>query len=150
MAMVPLITSHAPWSAVPPILPWDGLGDGSVYGSSADDTEQPEAILARDPTRVRADYARSISYSLQSLISYTAKESGDDLVVVMVGDHQPAPAVTGPDAGKDVPITVISGDPAVLQRIDSWGWSAGLRPAPDAPVWPMESFRNRFLAAYAR
>ncbi|BAK38045.1 hypothetical protein MLP_50310 [Microlunatus phosphovorus NM-1] len=150
MAMVPLITSHAPWSAVPPILPWDDLGDGSVYGSSADDTEQPEAILARDPTRVRADYARSISYSLQSLISYTAKESGDDLVVVMLGDHQPAPAVTGPDAGKDVPITVISGDPAVLQRIDSWGWSSGLRPAPDAPVWPMESFRNRFLAAYAR
>lgn len=149
MAVVPLITSHAPWSMVPPTVTWDDLGDGSIYGSSADDAEQPEAILSRDPTRVRADYARSISYSLHSLISYAARESGDDLVVIMVGDHQPAPVVTGPDAGRDVPITVITGDPAVLQRIDSWGWSSGLRPAADAPVWPMESFRNRFLAAFA-
>ena len=149
MAVVPLITSHAPWSAVPPILPWDDLGDGRGYGSSTDDAEQPEAIGVRDPTRVRTDYARSTSYSLRSLISYTAKSSGKDLVVIMVGDHQPAPVVTGPDAGKDVPITVISGDPAVLQRIGDWGWTPGLRPAPDAPVWPMESFRNRFLTAYA-
>ena len=148
MAVVPLITSHAPWSTVPPMLPWDDLGDGSGYGSWIDDAEQPEAILTRDPSRVRADYARSISYSLQSLISYLARNSGDDLVVIMVGDHQPAPAVTGPDAGKDVPITVLSGDPAVLQRIDDWGWTHGLQPAPDAPVWPMESFRNRFLTAY--
>lgn len=149
MAVVPLITSHAPWSVVPPTVSWDDLGDGSVYGTTTDDFEQPEAILARDPARVRDDYARSISYSLNSLISWTARESGDDLVVIVVGDHQPAPAVTGPDAGHDVPITVISRDPAVLQRIDSWGWSAGLRPASDAPVWPMEAFRDRFLAAYA-
>ncbi|MFT4167279.1 MAG: CDP-alcohol phosphatidyltransferase family protein [Microlunatus sp.] len=148
MAVVPLITSHAPWSVVPPMVSWDDLGDGTVYGSAADDSEQPEAILTRDPARVRNDYARSIGYSLQSLISYTAKEPGDDLVVIMVGDHQPAPAVTGPDAGKDVPITLISGDPAVLKWIDDWGWTPGLRPAPNAPVWPMESFRDRFLAAY--
>ena len=150
MAVVPLITSHAPWSVVPPMINWDDLGDGTVYGSTADDAEQPEAILTRDPDRVRSDYARSIGYSLQSLISYTAKESGDDLVVIMVGDHQPAPAVTGPDAGRDVPITVISGDPAVLQRIDDWDWTPGLRPGADAPAWPMEAFRDRFLAAYAR
>lgn len=149
MAVVPLVTSHAPWSAVPPLVDWNELGDGTVYDRSIADTEQPEAILTRDPARVRVDYARSVTYSLGSLISYAARESDDDLVLIMVGDHQPAPAVTGPDAGRDVPITVIAGDPAVLQRIDGWGWSPGLRPAPDAPVWPMESFRDRFLAAYA-
>jgi len=97
---------------------------------------------------VRADYARSIAYSLRSLISYTATDYDDDLVMIVVGDHQPAPIVTGPDAGRDVPITLITGDPAVLARTDDWGWSSGLRPAADAPVWPMEAFRDRFLTAF--
>ena len=46
------------------------------------------------------------------------------------------------------PITIISHDPAVLDRISSWGWEAGMRPSPDAPVWPMDAFRDRFLEAY--
>ncbi len=29
-----------------------------------------------------------------------------------------------------------------------WGWQDGMRPGPDAPVWPMDAFRNRFLTAY--
>jgi hypothetical protein len=47
-----------------------------------------------------------------------------------------------------VPITIIAHDPAVLDRISGWGWQAGLRPRPDAPVWPMDAFRDRFLSAY--
>ena len=43
---------------------------------------------------------------------------------------------------------MIANDPAVLQRIDDWGWDDGLRPQPDAPVWPMDDFRDRFLDAY--
>jgi len=47
-----------------------------------------------------------------------------------------------------VPITIIAHDPAVLSRINSWGWQDGLRPAANAPVWPMDAFRDRFLTAY--
>jgi len=36
----------------------------------------------------------------------------------------------------------------VLNRIAGWGWSDGLRPSPQAPVWPMSSFRDRFLPAF--
>jgi hypothetical protein len=43
---------------------------------------------------------------------------------------------------------VIARDQAVLRRIDGWGWEPGLRPSPDAPVWRMDRFRDRFLAAY--
>ena len=73
----------------------------------------------------------------------------DDLVVVMLGDHQPATIVSGEDAGHDVPISIIARDPAVLDAISGWGWDEGLRPEPDAPVWRMDAFRDRFLAAYA-
>jgi hypothetical protein len=36
----------------------------------------------------------------------------------------------------------------VLERISGWGWQDGMLPDPHAPVWPMDSFRNRFLTAY--
>ena len=71
-----------------------------------------------------------------------------DPVVVMLGDHQPATIVSGPDAGFDVPVAVIARDPAVLDAIDGWGWGDGLRPDADAPVWRMDAFRDEFLAAY--
>jgi hypothetical protein len=58
--------------------------------------------------------------------------------------------VSGRSPGHDVPISVIARDPAVTDRIASWGWQDGLRPTPDAPVWPMDSFRDRFLTAFAR
>jgi hypothetical protein len=69
-------------------------------------------------------------------------------VMVMVGDHQPLPIVSGYAANHDVPISIIAHDPAVLKRIGSWGWGAGLRPSPQAPVWPMSAFRDRFLSAF--
>ena len=47
-----------------------------------------------------------------------------------------------------MPITIIAHDPAVLDRISGWGWQDGLRPEPDAPVWPMDAFRDRFFAAF--
>ena len=47
-----------------------------------------------------------------------------------------------------MPITVIARDRAVLDRISPWGWQPGMQPGPDAPVWPMDDFRDRFLAAY--
>ncbi len=72
----------------------------------------------------------------------------DDLVLVLLGDHQPANIVSGQDADHDVPITVVTRDPAVLDRIAGWDWQAGMNPSPDAPVWRMDSFRDRFLGAF--
>jgi hypothetical protein len=56
--------------------------------------------------------------------------------------------VSGQDATHDVPVTLLAADPAVLDRIGSWGWDPGMRPAQDAPVWPMDAFRDRFLTAF--
>jgi hypothetical protein len=147
LAEVPLVSSHAPWAPLPREVPWSAVGDGSLYDPMPAQGEQPGAVLA-DPARVRAAYAASITYSLDTLTSFVQRYGDDDTVLVFLGDHQPAQVVTGPDASHDVPVTVVAHDPAVLDRISGWGWSEGLRPAPDAPVWPMEAFRDRFLAAY--
>ena len=123
------------------------VGDGSVYDG------MPEQLLSEtdiwpSPERVRAAYRRSIEYSLEALVSFLTSYGDENLVVVMLGDHQPATIVSGEDASHDVPITIIARDRAVLDRISGWDWTEGLRPGPDAPVWRMDTFRDRFLAAY--
>ena len=148
MAEVQFVSSHAPWSPIPELLDWSAIGDGSVYDGTAEVDEPPSAILTRDPYRVRADYVASVGYALRSLISYVETYGDRNLVLIFLGDHQPNAIVTGDAASHDVPITIVAADPAVLDRIDDWGWSPGLRPSPDAPVWRMDAFRNRFLAAY--
>ncbi|TWF81919.1 hypothetical protein FHX44_117864 [Pseudonocardia hierapolitana] len=148
MAEIPLVTSHAPWTPLPPFLDWDKVGDGSVYDYLDGQTEQPEAILTRDPATVREDYRRSIEYSLTSLISYVQTYGDDDLVVVLLGDHQPSPIVTGPTENRDVPITIVAKDPAVLDQVSDWHWQDGLRPGPHAPVWRMDAFRHELLTAF--
>ncbi|MFG3509390.1 sulfatase [Streptomyces sp. NPDC047821] len=147
MAEIVLTSSHNPWAPVPTMLGWDALGDGSVYEAVKRAGKDPKEVW-KDPARVREEYRRAIAYSLDSLISYVEKYGDDDTVLVFLGDHQPVPAVTRDRHGRDVPVTVVARDPAVLDRISDWGWQPGLRPAPDAPVWRMDAFRDRFLTAY--
>jgi hypothetical protein len=148
MAEITLVSSHAPWDPIPRLIRWEEVGDGSVFGDLTASDAPPEAILTRKPGRVRANYRASIEYSLSSLISYVETYGNDDLVVIFLGDHQPSPIVTGYGVSRDVPITIITRDATVLDRIESWGWQSGLRPNPEAPVWRMDAFRDRFLTAF--
>ncbi|GGK63722.1 hypothetical protein Sme01_06010 [Sphaerisporangium melleum] len=147
MAEIPLVSSHAPWAPIPSLTDWKTIGDGTVFGPIAAAGESPDAVW-RDASRVRTEYRRSIEYTLSTLISYVETYGDDDLVLVFLGDHQPAPIVTGEGASRDVPITIIARDPAVLDRISGWGWQDGLKPGPKAPVWRMDTFRDRFLTAF--
>jgi hypothetical protein len=94
------------------------------------------------------DYARSIQYSLRSLVSFVRHAHDKKLVMIVLGDHQPNTNVSGTGVSHDVPISLIAHDPKVLDRIRSWGWAAGLRPDSNGPVMPMDDFRDRFLDAF--
>ena len=96
----------------------------------------------------RSAYSRSIVYCLNVLISFVDRYGDDDLVLILLGDHQPATVVSGHGGSHDVPITLIARDPTVIDRISGWGWQEGMRPDSRAPVWPMDAFRNRLLSAY--
>ncbi len=148
MAVIPLISSHAPWTPVPALLDWGAIGDGSSYEAPAVALQPAETVLQADPGRVRADYANAIAYSLNAIVSYVEEYGDDDLVLVFLGDHQPVPVVTGEGAGRDAPISIVTRDRTVLDRIAGWGWQDGLRPDVDAPVWRMDSVRDEFLATF--
>ena len=147
MAEIPLVSSHIPWAPIPSMIDWNEVGDGSVFTPMAAAGKKPTDVWP-DATRIRAEYRRSIEYTLSTLISYVQKYGDKDLVLIFLGDHQPVELVTNNDAARDVPITIVAKDPAVLDQISSWGWTDGLKPAPTAPVWRMSDFRDRFLTAF--
>jgi hypothetical protein len=148
MAEVELTSSHGPWAPLPTTVAPAALGDGSVY-----DGIQADAVTAAqlwsDRTAVPAAYRASIAYSLTSLMSFVEGHADDDLVVVMLGDHQPSTIISGFGGDRAVPVTVIARDPRVVARLADWGWRAGLRPDARGPVWPMAAFRDRFLRAFS-
>ena len=147
MAEVDLISSHTPWAPLPRILAQGALGDGSAYQQVFDQAATADAVWS-DPARVKQAYADSVAYSLDALTSFVANAHDDNLVLVVLGDHQPAAVISGEGASHDVPVSVMAKDPAVLDRIGGWGWQPGLRPSAAAPVWPMDAFRDRFFGAF--
>jgi hypothetical protein len=145
-AEVDTVSSHMPWNRIPEEVGWNQVGNGSIYNRVPMDHET--GAFWSNPTRVKAAYGRSIVYSLNTLTSFVQHYGKRNLVMIVLGDHQPLPIVSGQHPNHDVPISIISHDPAVLKRIGSWGWGPGLQPKPKAPVWPMSAFRNRFLTAF--
>ncbi len=146
-AEVDLISSHAPWTKIPRMVPWSKVGDGSIFGRIPPE-ESTQAGLFGDAKRARSAYGHSIEYSMRALFSFVQHYGNDNTVLVVLGDHQPATLVTGEGATHDVPISVIAHDPKVMQQIAGWGWQDGMLPSPQAPVWPMASFRDRFLTSF--
>ncbi|MDN0194335.1 sulfatase-like hydrolase/transferase [Streptomyces sp. S.PNR 29] len=147
MSMVILTSSHQPWAPIPKTVGWDQLGDGSVFGPIQKAGNKPADIIA-DTTRSREEYGKSIQYSVTSLTQWLERYGTKDTVLVFLGDHQPIARVSGNHASRDVPVSIVAKDPKVLDRIAGWNWTDGLKPAKDAPVWKMSSFRDRFLTAY--
>ena len=149
MAELDLVSSHHPWTPLPHLVPWDSLGDGSVFDGMPEQGPS-EAEVYRDAGKVRTMYGRSIEYTMGALTSWLERNPDPNLVLVVLGDHEPHHYVSGRSPGHDVPVSLIARDPGVTARIAAWGWQDGLRPAHDAPVWRMDTFRDRFLTAFAR
>ncbi|MBW4935077.1 sulfatase [Marinobacter sp. F4206] len=143
-AELALISSHAPWVPVLPVLKdWDTIGNGRVFERWRGTGEAP-ASLWRDPDRVRAHYSESIAYALTVAGEFAARYVHADTLMILLGDHQPAPLITGENASRDVIVHVISGDPALIAPFlsgDLPGFQPGTRPDLRTPGAPMDRFR---------
>lgn len=62
---VALSSSHAPFTPVPKLLPWNELGDGSVFNAMAQSGASPQDVWS-DHDRVREQFRLAIDYSLQT------------------------------------------------------------------------------------
>ena len=87
-AEVDLVSSHTPWTRIPPLIDWRDVGNGSVFNRLPVDESGSERRQARA-------YGRSIEYTLRTLFSFVQHYGRKNLVLVVLGDHQPATVVTG-------------------------------------------------------
>jgi len=148
MAEIDFVSSHTPWAPLPQLVPWSQIGDGTVYAPQPAQGQSTSTVWA-DPKRVQAAYGQSIQYSLGAMFSFLHSYDDPNLVIIALGDHQPATVVSGAGANHEVPISIVSKDPSVFRAISGWHWQDGVLPTSTAPLWKMSAFRDRFLGAFS-
>ena len=147
MAEIDLTSSHIPWAPLPTMVPWNKLGNGSIFYPEHAKAETATQVW-RNSNTVKQFYGQSIQYSMTALTSWVTELNDPNLVLIVLGDHQPHTSVSGPGATHDVPISIITRAPSVLKQMSSWHWQNGLLPAPNAPLEPMDAFRNQLLNTF--
>ena len=148
MAEIDTTSSHIPWAPLPAMVPWNKVGNGSVFDPQPAQSESSTTVW-RNQNTVKQFYGMSIQYSLTALTSWVTELNDPNLVLIFMGDHQPHTAVSGPGATHDVPISIVTRAPSVLRQMSSWRWQNGLIPDLSAPVEPMDAFRNKFLDTFS-
>ncbi len=145
MAEIALVSSHLPWTPLPKIVAWEDVKNGEIFFSA----RHPHASTnLADSDQMRANYAKAITYELETLRSFTTKVIRENTLMIIIGDHQPVPVVSGNQAPYDVPVHIIAGRPELLEAIKGWGWTSGMTPTEASPVWRMDAMRQRILEAF--
>jgi len=143
---IALGSSHAPWVPVPEIVPWDQVGDGTIFDAMAQAGDPPDVVW-RDRDRVRDQYRQAIDYALRVIFDYAALHAADPPLIFVVGDHQAARFVAL-DERPDVPVHVI-GPASLVSATADWGWNEGLLPDDAAVAMQMDRMRDLILQSYA-
>ena len=146
-AEIALVSSHAPWTPILPIVPWDSVGDGSVFAPYEQEGHPPEELWV-DPDLLREAYPRSIDYSLEALTAFAERNVEGRTLLIALGDHQAAPWVTGASSS-NVPVHVFTGDAALLEPFLEWGFREGAFPDPGREPRRMDELRGWLVRAFS-
>lgn len=122
----PTISLHAPFSPTPPYQSdWTRLKGGQPF-----DTVSLQQSLAQRPNwnDMSPGYVRAVKYSLATLAGYLRQRENRDLIMIVLGDHQPPAFVSGEHASWDVPVHVITRNVAVLDALRKRGFVDGMIP----------------------
>jgi hypothetical protein len=132
-----LVSSHAPFNRQPPYVEdWSKIGDGSIYH-----TLKPIEFPVIWPHLENASeaYATSVVYDLKVLVEFGSNLYGGDALIIILGDHQPNPKITGTKQPWSVPVHVISRNPDFIQPFIQRGFTPGLIPSQPLPHPGIES-----------
>ena len=123
----PTISTHFPFIPTPPYQPdWSKMFLEHPY-------DGPSIVRAYaqqpDWTNFGPGYVNAISYDYATLAGYLRRHAKGDFVMIVLGDHEPAAAVSGVKAPWDVPVHVIASQSEILDRLRTHGFRDGLTPA---------------------
>jgi hypothetical protein len=143
----PTINTHIPFRPTPPYQPdWQRVLTAQPY-----DDADVAASLAQSPdwTNLGIAYGESFVYTLRYLGGYLRAHQGADIVLVLLGDHQPAAGVTGPGARWDVPVHVIASRSDVIDALLDEGFVPGMElAARQQAVGSMRDLTGLLLRAF--
>jgi len=125
-AFFPTVSTHAPFIPTPPYQPdWSRLASSKPF-----DDRALEASWDQTPDWLNLEpgYLQSIGYAFASFGGYLRHRPDRDLVMILIGDHQPPALVTGPGATWEVPVHVVASRPEILERLKQRGFRDGLTP----------------------
>lgn len=124
--LYPTITSHIPFRPTPPYQPdWSRVTSDKPY----DDDETATALADKiDWTNLFPPYIKTIEYTFKWLAGYEAIDQPRENVLILIGDHQPASSVTGPNASWDVPVHIVTSNEVLLDRLRAAGFTDGVNP----------------------
>lgn len=130
-AQLALISSHAPWTPILPVIEdWSLIDDGQIFAPWETAGDPPE-VLWQDIERIRDHYAWSVDYSVKVTGRWAERVVDDNTLLIVLGDHQAAPLITGDGASGAVPVHIISGAPVLLEPFIARGFVPGTLPALD-------------------
>ncbi len=141
----PTTSTHAPFGPTAPYQPdWTRFGSSEPY-----DPDAVKDALAKEPDwlDLSPSYANSMNYAYASIGGYLRLNADRDLVMVMLGDHQPAAAVSGEGASWDVPVHIIASRPELLDRFLARGFHPGMHP-PRQAIGPMHKLLPTLLETF--
>ena len=143
--LLPTISTHAPFGPTAPYqADWDRVLSAEPYSSG----EVAHALAQKpDLLNMGPSYVNSVAYTYASLGGYLRRRADRDFVMMVIGDHQPAAAVSGEGASWDVPVHIIASRPQVLQRLEAHGFRPGLLPD-RAALGPMHTLVPVLLDAF--
>lgn len=134
------VSTHYPWTAetVPTFAPngpeWPELPGQASIGSD-----------------LRRHYLKAVEYDWRAILELLASDTSPDLVVVVVGDHQPRLESNAPgDLSFDCPLHVIARDQGFVERFGKRGFASGLYAEPgSAPPLTHEALYSMLVTELA-
>jgi hypothetical protein len=143
--LFPMISTHVPFTPTPPYQPdWSRMLTPTPY-----DEKELEQAYERQPDwlDLGPSYIDAVSYEYQSVAGWLRQPRARDFVMILIGDHQPAAAVSGEQAPWDVPVHVITNRSEVLEAFKRDGFRLGLTPVRPT-LGPMHLLTPLLLEAF--
>jgi len=141
----PTVSTHIPFRPIPPVQPaWQRILSPQPYDAAS---LQSAFAQRANWTDMGQSYVSSVQYFFDVLASYLRERANDNLVLIVLGDHQPAANVSGEGAPWDVPVHIISKRTDILETLQRQGFRNGLTPTHPAigkmnelTLWLLEAF----------
>jgi hypothetical protein len=143
-AFLPTTSTHTPFSPTPPVSAVVGAHAHAAAvrrGGYQKAWAEPPDWLNLGPS-----YVHSIEYALATLGGFVGLPRTRDVVLVLIGDHQPPAVVSGEGAPWDVPVHVVSNRGAMLDALVAQGFTRGVHPR-RAPLMRMNELMPALTAA---